>query len=211
MFFQPIELDEQSAADVVEKRVGDLLFVVSSLTAKDGKLAKKGLPGLEKALDGGKGLGILGHSIGGAAAASTILTSKTKLKNKNKVLLKCGANLDGSFWGPIISKGLPRNTDFLIMSSENRTRDNDPSWASFWKNSKGGLELEVKVVGAGHGSYSDQGYLLGVLVKLGVLEPGALGDGFGTIDGERMLDVEDAYCKFYFPRFGYDVESLLTD
>lgn len=190
VFHLPLELNETTAAEVVELRVGDLKFVLDSL-AQNTALARKGLPGLNGKLDTSNAA-IFGHSIGGAAAASTILADKR---------FECGANLDGTFWGSVVSKGI-KNTPFLIVAAERHNSSNDDSWKMFWDNSKGGFELEVAVKGTGHGTFSDQGFLYGELVRLGAL-PEVPVELFGTIDGKRGLEVEGKLCKFFSSSFAF--------
>lgn len=117
----PLDLNETTAAEVVELRLKDLEFVLDSL-AQNMVMAHKGLPGLEGKLDISN-IAIFGHSIGGAASASIILADRR---------FQCGANLDGSFWGPVVQKGI-QNKPFLIVAAERHNSSNDESWKSFWK------------------------------------------------------------------------------
>lgn len=167
-----------------DQRVKDIEFVRQALE----KISAP-IPGLKGRLDLGK-VGVFGHSLGGSAAASTLLANP-----KNFV---AGANLDGSLWGaPRNSTGL-KNTPFLIMAAENHTScDSFPDWYNFWKRSKGGLEIEIQVKGAQHGTYADFGAFYHVLRDAGVvpdLDPEGL--AFGTI-GTRILEVEVAYCRCF--------------
>lgn len=66
------------------------------------------------------------------------------------------------------------------------------------KNSKDRLELEIAVKGAEHGTFSDQAFLYGELVRLGVL-PAVPVEIVGRIDGKRALEVEGSLREF--PKF----------
>lgn len=156
--------------------------MLDSLAKKRGGV----LPGLNSPLDVSR-VAIFGHSIGGAAAASAVLADRRFV---------AGSNIDGSLWGPVVSRGV-KNAPFMIVAAQvhNSSTASFADWNTFWKASKGGLELEVQVKGASHGSFSDQAVLYGVLRALGLvgdLDP--TGEVFGSIGG-RVLDVLDGYCK----------------
>lgn len=130
-----------------------------------------------------KPTGILGHSFGGATAASFMARGKN---------IKCGVNLDGTFWGdvPSISSAISPRA-FLTLASEGHNATTDPSWVAFATG--GGKKANLGflgVSGSSHAAYTDFGYLCGIA---------GCGNGlFGTIDGSRMLEVEGVVLKQFF-------------
>lgn len=119
---------------------------------------------------------MFGHSLGGATSAAALL---------NDVHIKGGANLDGSFFGPVIQQGLDR--PFLIFANERQNQSVDASWAAIWPQLKG-WKLELMLKGSTHGTFSDLPLLakvLGLAEKL----PSEVGEIMGTLDGKRALDI----------------------
>jgi len=68
--------------------------------------------------------GIIGHSLGGATAATAMLARSRFI---------AGINLDGSFWGDVIQKGLDK--PFLMLAHEGKI---DPTWEAIWPTSQVG-------------------------------------------------------------------------
>ncbi|CAG8961332.1 hypothetical protein HYFRA_00013793 [Hymenoscyphus fraxineus] len=177
-----------AANSAIDIRVKDLQAVTAALREKS---FVKQIPGANNKLD--KPSGIFGHSFGGAAAAS--------LMSQNKEL-KCGINLDGTFWGnvPVISASLsPR--PFLTLASDGHNAVTDPSWALF--RASGGRKARqgfFGITGSSHPAYTDFAYLYGILKKSGIPGVPDLGNTFGTIDGARMLEVEGTLLERFFER-----------
>ena len=121
-----------------------------------------------------------GHSLGGAAAAAAIM-------NDSRII--GGANLDGSFFGPILHRSLDR--PFLIFGHEGKNQSTDASWKAVWQRLRG-WKLELMVHGAQHATFSDLPLLTKVLGLDKVLPPEAelL---LGTLDGARALKIISAY------------------
>jgi pimeloyl-ACP methyl ester carboxylesterase len=86
---------------------------------------------------------IMGHSLGGATAAQTVL-----LDNR----FVGGINLDGTPCGSVVDKGL--SSPFLLFANENHTRATDPSWATFWSNLRG-WKLQLRLAQSKHYTFSD--------------------------------------------------------
>lgn len=106
--------------------------------------------------------GVLGHSFGGAAAATTIAKD---------VRVTGGINLDGMQFGRVVTDGFGSDLvrqAFVLFGSEghNTTSDDlDPSWGDFWKKMHepphdNVWTRELTVHPSSHGSYWDLGLLL---------------------------------------------------
>ena len=177
--------DRDGPARLSNQRVKDIQFVREAL----GKIAFL-LPGLKTKVDTSH-VGVFGYSLGGSAAAATIIAD-----NKHFI---GGVNLDGTLWGPPRNETGVKNVPFMIVASQNHTScENFPDWYYFWKRGKGDLEIEIKVAGTQHGSFADFGAFYPLLRDAGIvpdLDPEGL--TFGTI-GARVLEVEAAYCEYHF-------------
>lgn len=172
----------------VELRRRDLSFVLDRLAATD---FTQIIPDLNGPLDTSK-VGVVGHSLGGATAAAMLVTD-------NRV--GCGANLDGSIFGP----ALTQTTDkpFLTMDRVDHNRTNDASLATLWSNLKG-FRQEVTVEGTTHMSFTDEPIIVDDLEDVDREEV-----DLGTIKGSRMLDIETAYLNALFDQCFRGVKSDL--
>lgn len=85
---------------------------------------------------------VAGHSIGGAAAAATMLADAR---------VDAGVDLDGSFQPPL-ARDLPR--PFLLVSAEDRTAGNRPDWDASWPRLTGWRRW-LHLPDAQHASLSD--------------------------------------------------------
>jgi dienelactone hydrolase len=179
--FQDILDSPEAAAIVTDIRVADLSFILDSLS-KNATLARQ-IPGVHGKFDVSR-IGIFGHSLGGAAAASAMLADSRFI---------CGANMDGSFWGSVAAAGLSK--PFLLFNTETHNRTSDATWTSFWKNLRG-WRLELTVEGSTHATFSDQATLYEELLGAGQIPD--LGDYFGTVGGRTMLAIENAYLNAFF-------------
>lgn len=180
---------EQSAADVVE-RDKDMRFVLDELTVLEhGTNPDAEHRTLPDGLLGGLNLnevGMLGMSEGGATAASTMLDDQR---------IKAGVNMDGTLYGPVVAAGLDR--PFMLLTNADHTRDNDPSWASFW-NASTGWKRDFRLLGSVHGTFFDGVVLFPQLAGELGLTPTELTNDVGTIDQTRALEIESTYVDAFF-------------
>jgi hypothetical protein len=128
-------------------RVADTRFVLNQLAAvnggRDPDAGHRPLPrGLAGALNLSE-VGTFGFSMGGAAAAGAML---------DDLRIKAGADLDGTIYGPVVTKGL--NRPFLLISAQDNGRNVDSTWASFWAHLRG-WRLDLRLKGAEHLAFSD--------------------------------------------------------
>jgi predicted dienelactone hydrolase len=189
--------------EAVAVREADTRFVLDQLTAIDHganpSVEHTALPrGIAGAMDLSR-IGMFGWSIGGATAAATM---------RDDPRIKAGANMDGTFYGPVATSGLDR--PFLLFGSQDHNRDNDPSWASFWAHLRG-WRLDLKLTGAQHSSFTDAQYLEPQLAGLLRLSASQLAQDIGTIKPGRALDAERSYLLAFFDQQLRHRHSKLLD
>jgi predicted dienelactone hydrolase len=119
-----------SGAAITASRALDLSFVLDQVLAR------------YRGLIDPRRIAAVGHSIGGAAAATAMLADPR---------VAAGANLDGSFQPP-----LPQDLDrpFLLMSGEDRSPGNRPDWDQTWPHLTGWRRW-LYLPDMGHSSFSD--------------------------------------------------------
>ncbi|KAH7145579.1 Alpha/Beta hydrolase protein [Dactylonectria estremocensis] len=176
-----ISEEDQSLIDLVKVRAADVSFVVSQLQKASRRSSiLKGLPGK---IDFDS-IVAYGHSLGGSTAAVAMLSDSR---------LRGGANLDGRFVDPALSKG-PKQP-FLMLGRPNHSED-DATWATFWKN-KQGPKAELNIKGTVHGSYTDVPLILNAL-GIPAEVKAQLSEVVGTIDGNRMAKISTKTLSSFF-------------
>ena len=134
-----IDSDKQILA-ALDVRVQDVSFVLDQLR----------LDNTTQKLFGGRPCAkneqytIFGHSLGGATAAAATLSDKR---------LNGAINLDGSFFGDVLSKGAAK--PLMILSHEGKNLTTDDSWAAAWNATQKVTKVAVTIGDTAHGSYSD--------------------------------------------------------
>ncbi|PQE17685.1 PAF acetylhydrolase family protein [Rutstroemia sp. NJR-2017a BVV2] len=170
----------------VNARVKDLQFVLDSLSHRS---FISQIPGISPSTYSSpfqtQRIGILGHSLGGAAAFSAMRADPR---------FAYGANLDGAVIGDVVASVL--SSPVLIIGSESHNRSTDPTWAEFWKHSTRTWKREVEVKGTTHDSFTD---LLVWADVLGVKE--VFERIVGTIGGRRFLDLERELLGCFFGKW----------
>jgi pimeloyl-ACP methyl ester carboxylesterase len=179
-------LDIETDADIelaLSTRVGDIAFVHQQLL--NSSFVETALPSLDSSH--GKTApktAILGHSLGGAAAASVMLALPK---------ISGGVNLDGSMFGSVLELGFDR--PFMLMGHENKTQQTDPSWKQIWLQLTG-WKREFEVKKATHYSFSDLPLVTEVL-RLNSKLPEEIGLVLGTIEGSRMRNLTVSYVTSF--------------
>jgi predicted dienelactone hydrolase len=161
-------------------RVADTRFVLTKLA----RLARSGV--FAGRLDLGR-IGMFGHSLGGAAAASTMLVDRR---------IRAGADLDGLLFGRVRTSGLSR--PFLLMNAEPGFA-REPNRAGFWKRLHG-PHYAVDVKRAQHFAFSDLVFLVPVLMRTNPTAGQAARQLVGNVDGLATLAAERAYISAFFDR-----------
>jgi predicted dienelactone hydrolase len=161
-------------------RVGDTRFILTELA----RLARSGV--FAGRLDLGR-IGMFGHSLGGAAAASTMLVDRR---------IRAGADLDGLLFGQVQTSGLSR--PFLLMNGEPGFVA-EPNRAGFWKKLRG-PHYAVDGKGAQHFAFSDLVFLVPALMRTNPTAGQAARQLVGDVHGLATLAAERAYISAFFDR-----------
>lgn len=156
-------------------RVADFRFVLDQLTLL--ATAPTGL--LSGRLDLRK-VGTLGHSFGGATAASAMLADSR---------IRAGVDLDGRIWGKVVRKGLDRPFMLLIGDALGGTPTADQ--ARFFARLRA-ERYALHLAGAGHFSFTDLGSFAPALPGLDELFD------IGSIDPARADRAIRAYVRAFF-------------
>ncbi|KAF2813623.1 alpha/beta-hydrolase [Mytilinidion resinicola] len=114
---------------------------------------------------------MIGHSIGGAAAAGAMELEPSIIG---------GVNLDGGFFPEVSLPDVKR--PFLLMAGSEHTPAIDPTWSPFSKNQSGYWQW-VNITGTAHQDYSD---LADWVDLLDMRNKTAIPGSFGTIWAPRM-------------------------
>lgn len=140
---------------------------------------------------------ILGHSLGGATAAQTILVDNRFIG---------GINLDGKLWGSVLDKGL--SSPFLLFGNSNHTQATDHNWATFSSNLRG-WKLELQLAQSEHYTFSDFPVLVDALGVSDEARQIIQANSIGTIGGLRAKDVITSYTVATLQYFAYGHKSEL--
>lgn len=166
----------------LDTRVKDISFVLDQLRTPS--ISDRLVPGTRHNLGVSK-VGIFGHSLGGATAAEAMLYDSR---------LAGGLNLDGTFFGSVVSRGL--NRPFLLFGHEGKNTTSDSSWGEIWPKLTG-WKRELMLEDSAHYTFSD---LPDVVDVLGIREelPSEVGQLLGTVDGKRALEIVTIYVTSFF-------------
>ncbi|MFD7246819.1 alpha/beta hydrolase family protein [Streptomyces massasporeus] len=160
---------DEERAQVVMDRARDLSFVIDRLSVLG---APSGTPHGQKILPYARmvdvrRIGVVGHSLGGAAAAAVMLRDER---------VRAGVNLDGNFFVPFAGAGL-EGRPFMMMgaSATHSPGSSGSDWRDAWTRMDG-WKRWLTVAGAEHFTFTD----LPVLAqRLGLSDPAA------PLSGER--------------------------
>jgi pimeloyl-ACP methyl ester carboxylesterase len=180
-------VDISSDADIelaITTRVKDITFVYEQLA--NTSAAADILPGFPRRRRTPK-TAVIGHSLGGAAAAAAMLEMPS---------LRGGVNIDGSMFGPVLTAGLDR--PFMLIGHENKTQETDPSWKAIWPKLTG-WKREFEVKKAAHYSFSDLPIMVSSLGLQSQL-PSDGGQVLGSIEGRRMAGLTVRYVREFLDK-----------
>lgn len=172
----------QVDADVVV-RTKDLSFVVDQMRNKT--VTKALFKDMYGTADPTKVV-LFGHSVGGAAAAATMLKDRR---------IQGGINLDGTFLGPVVSEGIDK--PFMIFAHQGKNQSTDPSWATIWPRLKSS-KIQTSILGTTHASFQDFPILIDILKLRAQLPPEEVAEVVGSIMGERIIKILTTYTHSFF-------------
>jgi predicted dienelactone hydrolase len=170
-------------------RVADVGFVLDRLSAlnRRGPFARR--------LDLSR-IGMVGHSLGGATAAATMLVDRR---------VRAGVFLDGTPLGAVVRRGLRR--PFMLMNSQG-TFERDSDRQAFWARLRG-PRFNFVLTGAGHYAFTD---LAALAPRFGPdIPPGLAAFPTGEIGAERAVAAVRAYVRAFFARFLRERPAPLLD
>lgn len=131
-----------------------------------------------------KRIGVSGHSIGGAAAASVMAQDPR---------VRAGVNMDGTFGDPVPAGGLG-GRPFLMLGTHTDAHlpgGEDPTWNEAWRNLDG-WKRWISVAGTDHLTFSDAPLLFD---QLGIPNPSPTPP---TIRPERAVELVRTYTAAFF-------------
>lgn len=137
-----VALDEQGvpAGVVTSTRAADMRFVLDRLTGPR--------PAWRHArIIDARRIGMAGHSIGGASAATAMVADRR---------IDAGVNMDGAFWEELPAERL-RGRPFLMLGTHDKVHlpgGEDTSWDRMWPRLDG-WKRWLTVAGSAHSTYSD--------------------------------------------------------
>lgn len=173
--------DASDGRQVVDNRAEDLSFVLDELT-------KKRSPWRGSKLIDEDDVAVGGHSIGGAAAHTTMRSDRR---------FDAGFNLDGSFQP---EKGKKLKRPFMMVGAEKHGQPGaDASWDDRWDKLTG-WKRWLTVTGTGHGSMTDVSYLG---TQIGVPQQ--------ELDGERCDEIARDYISAFADTHLRDEEAPILD
>ncbi|KAL5448483.1 hypothetical protein PMIN05_001719 [Paraphaeosphaeria minitans] len=179
-----VEISDAELEGALSTRVEDIAFLYKELAKAS--LRKKLFP-IDHYHEYKGGLpqtAIIGHSFGGATAASAL---------QQLPYIRGGVNIDGTMFGSVLKSGL--DPPFMLIGHENKTQETDPSWKTVWPQLKG-WKREIEVKGAAHYSFSDLPLITSVL---GLQErlPADTEQVLGSIEGRRMMKLTVTYITAF--------------
>jgi hypothetical protein len=131
---------------------------------------------------------MFGHSLGGAAAASTMLVDPR---------IDAGADLDGVLFGGSDAGALSR--PFMLMSADPGFAA-DPNRADFWSRLRG-PHYAVDIKSARHFAFSDLVFFAPALIRANPSGGQGIRALVGNVEGPATLAAERAYLLAFFDRF----------
>ncbi|KAG9671910.1 PAF acetylhydrolase family protein, partial [Aureobasidium melanogenum] len=187
-----IETTEQITADVVARQ-RDVSFLIDQL--HNCSIRQQLFHDIASSESLNKIL-MMGHSLGGATAAATMLADNR---------IAAAVNLDGTMFGDVLNEGL--RSPFMIMSHQGKNLTTDPSWARVWPEVTGS-KLVVTLNGTIHGSYSDLPLLANTL-GLSAKASAQVEELLGTMDGKTAMENINAFVGHFFKCVERKMKNLL--
>ncbi|MEV7616617.1 alpha/beta hydrolase [Streptomyces sp. NPDC089799] len=171
---------------VTAARAGDVSFLLDRLTGRHPVWKHAGI--IDR-----KRIGMAGHSIGGAAAATAML---------GDARVRAGVNMDGAFHDKLPAGGLG-GRPFLMLGADDGhlPGGEDTTWDPAWRTLGSGEKRWLTVAGADHGSFCDAPVIFG---HFGL-------PGQPPIPVERAVQLTRTYVAAFFDRHLRGTEQPLLD
>ncbi|MER5885488.1 alpha/beta hydrolase [Streptomyces sp. NPDC001941] len=181
---EEVESGRVSMEVVARTRAKDVSYLLDQLTGRHPAWKDAGMIDARR-------VGMAGHSIGGASAATAMA---------GDARVRAGVNMDGAFWGALPQGGLG-GRPFLMLGAEDTHLPGgiDASWGRTWPE-LGGWKRWVTVAGAEHFTFTD-----GPVIK----------DYFGVpkspLSAVRSTRITRSYVAAFFDRHLRGVPQPLLD
>lgn len=174
-----VNIEDSEIEDALAVRVEDISFVYKQLANPSFRTKLFPMHRHARSL---QNTAIIGHSFGGAAAATAM---------QQIPFIRGGLNIDGTMFGSVLETGLKR--PFMLIGHENKTQATDPSWKQIWPHLTG-WKKEIEVKGAAHYSFSDLP-LIAAETGLQDLLPPEVEQVLGSIEGRQMMNFTVTYIR----------------
>jgi dienelactone hydrolase len=176
--------DPATNEQLVTSRGVDVKFVIDQLT-------RGHVWNLSHLIDA-CGIGMAGHSVGGAAAAAAMEADPRIL---------AGVNLDGTFWPTVPAGGLGGRSFMLFGKQSDHAEGDAPDWDQTWADLTG-YKRWYAVSGEAHASFTD----IAVLAQEALMPvPGQ------SLDGYRSVQITRDYVAAFFDKTLKGISSPLMD
>ncbi|KAL5366605.1 PAF acetylhydrolase family protein [Aspergillus floccosus] len=164
-------------------RVRDVSFVLDQLYIPSviSRLILRRICGLDTSK-----VGIYVYSLGGGTTAAEAMLSGPRLLG--------GVNLDGTFFGSVIDRGLDK--PFILMAHEGKNLTTNVSWGALWPKLKG-FKRRFMLRGSTHGTFTDLA-VAADLIGLREEFPAQTAAFLGSIDGGRAHQAIVTYTSRFF-------------
>jgi len=169
---------DRSRAQAVQTRVTDLRAGLHGLSVIDNTRLLRNRLDLTR-------IGMFGFSLGGATTADALRALPQ---------IRAGVDLDGSLYGSALTTPLRR--PFMLLARNSHSTKTDPSWQSAWSQLHD-FHREIRIVGAGHESFSDNATFINALNLEGHYPPAEI----GTIPPDRATTAVGQLLTAFFDRY----------
>ncbi|KAI9800939.1 MAG: hypothetical protein M1833_003076 [Piccolia ochrophora] len=173
---------QEMAEKAVGVRAGDVSFLLDQLVSL--QVSRQLIPGSDSDVNVTE-VGMVGHSLGGATAASAMANDRR---------IAGAVNMDGKLYGKeVIEGGLGRPFLIIASSALNSSEEGDTlGWTSTLDHSRD-FKLQLKLAGSQHATFSDFALLAQAIGYRDTVPKELVDTVLGTIDGVRSFKVITTY------------------
>ncbi|MEU9029480.1 alpha/beta hydrolase [Streptomyces sp. NPDC048383] len=187
---EPADWGAQERLEIAA-RVDDLRFLAGELLRPRGGAGGWGWPRADPAR-----IGVLGHSMGGSAAAEVLRVDGR---------FRAGLGLDGALFGsPVAEQGLDRPYMLLTAAEDHDT------WRQ-WRDHQRGWARQVRITGTGHLTFTDLPHFAAAGGLPRSWPADLYAELLGTLAPARSTRLVRAYARAFFDRFLRDLPAPLLD
>ena len=179
-------LNENLLNDRIEVWVDDILFIKDILERmNEGVIGSQ----FEGKMDIEKGIGLFGHSYGGAASILSCCLDER---------LRCAINMDGSMFGGLKERFKYKQPSMFMYSGASAEMNR------YFYSVNENDTYSVHIKDSTHFDYFDISYI----IKSSISE---IPEAYGKIDGEQMVKITNDYVLSFFNKYIRSIESPLLE